>query len=443
MALFNKNNVPISTPVQQGQSNNNYSGELSKIMELVLNTGRTTSGNITWTSPTSNITYNTSDSSYASIGGINNSGETGLYNLLIYLYGNKSDSQNSFVLTAENFNAIITEVQNIVNGTTPVGSATLATKASKLSNTSAIGGSTTPVYFTSNGVPTACTSYANASVSQATKDGSGNTITSTYKTINSLKSKGNATTPVYFDSNGNAVACTAYANASVSYATTAGTATSATSATSATTATTATKLGSSNLGSATKPIYLAAGTPTEGSNYAGGSVVSLNGTSKAGDTASFYAPVGSGTAGYILKSGGPNTAPSWTQTVPVANGGTGRTALTGSTSLRNDLGLGTGSGALAVANGGTGATTFTSGNLLVGNGTSAVGSIAKASANTANTVVVRDANGGFSAGVIDASVTKDGDGNTIASTYAIALSGTSAPNNNNGKNGDIYIQYSR
>ena len=63
---------------------------------------------------------------------------------------------------------------------------------------------------------------------------------------------------------------------------------------------------------------------------------------------------------------------SLTTALPVSQGGTGRTALTGSNSLRSDLGLGTGSGALAVANGGTGATTFTAGTLLTGNGTSAI-----------------------------------------------------------------------
>lgn len=52
-----------------------------------------------------------------------------------------------------------------------------------------------------------------------------------------MKSKGGSTTPVYFDSNGNAVACTAYSSASVNYATSAGSATSATSASSATKAT--------------------------------------------------------------------------------------------------------------------------------------------------------------------------------------------------------------
>ena len=61
------------------------------------------------------------------------------------------------------------------------------------------GNSTTPVYF----------------------DGSGNAQTvnlSGYKTVDSLKNKGNATTPVYFDASGNAIACTAYSNASVASA---------------------------------------------------------------------------------------------------------------------------------------------------------------------------------------------------------------------------------
>ena len=37
----------------------------------------------------------------------------------------------------------------------------------------------------------------------------------------------------------------------------------------------------------------------------------MNGTSKAADTASLYAPVTSGTAGQVLKSSGTGTAPNW------------------------------------------------------------------------------------------------------------------------------------
>lgn len=64
------------------------------------------------------------------------------------------------------------------------------------------------------------------------------------------------------------------------------------------------------LGSATKPIYISStGTLSEGSQYAGGTAVTLNGTSKAASTASFYAPTTAGTSGYLLQANG-NT-PTW------------------------------------------------------------------------------------------------------------------------------------
>lgn len=75
-------------------------------------------------------------------------------------------------------------------------------------------------------------------------------------------------------------------------------------------ASSASKLGSSTLGSATKPIYLNSGTATECNTYAGGTAVTLNGTSKAATTASFYAPTTAGTNGYVLKSNG-SGAPTW------------------------------------------------------------------------------------------------------------------------------------
>ena len=75
-------------------------------------------------------------------------------------------------------------------------------------------------------------------------------------------------------------------------------------------ASSASKLGSSTLGSTTKPIYLSSGTATECSTYAGGTAVTLNGTSKAASTASFYAPTDVGTSGQILKSNG-SGAPTW------------------------------------------------------------------------------------------------------------------------------------
>ena len=77
---------------------------------------------------------------------------------------------------------------------------------------------------------------------------------------------------------------------------------------------TAAKLGSSTLGSTTQPIYLSGGTATKCNTYAGGTAVTLNGSSKASSTASFYAPTSVGTAGYLLKSNG-SGAPSWTSTI--------------------------------------------------------------------------------------------------------------------------------
>ena len=64
-------------------------------------------------------------------------------------------------------------------------------------------------------------------------------------------------------------------------------------------------------GSTTKPVYTSgSGTFAECSTYAGGTAVTLNGTSKAASTASFYAPTTAGTSGYYLKSNG-SGAPTW------------------------------------------------------------------------------------------------------------------------------------
>ena len=74
----------------------------------------------------------------------------------------------------------------------------------------------------------------------------------------------------------------------------------------------------SALGSTTKPVYTsAAGTFAECSTYAGGTAVTLNGTSKAGSSASFYAPTSVGSSGQYLKSTG-SGEPSWTNfpTIP-------------------------------------------------------------------------------------------------------------------------------
>ena len=65
-------------------------------------------------------------------------------------------------------------------------------------------------------------------------------------------------------------------------------------------------------GSSTAPIYINSNGKITPTTYGGGTRVSLNGTSKGGLTASFYAPTSGGTSGYILKSNG-SDAPSWNE----------------------------------------------------------------------------------------------------------------------------------
>lgn len=73
-------------------------------------------------------------------------------------------------------------------------------------------------------------------------------------------------------------------------------------------------------GSATKPVYVPnTGIITECNDYAGGTAVTLNGTNKSADTASFYAPTTYGTAGYILKANGEGEAPFWVEKVSYNN----------------------------------------------------------------------------------------------------------------------------
>lgn len=67
----------------------------------------------------------------------------------------------------------------------------------------------------------------------------------------------------------------------------------------------------STLGSATKPVYISSsGTFSACSAYAGGTAITLNGASKAGNTASFYAPTTAGEEGQLLMSGG-SGKPEW------------------------------------------------------------------------------------------------------------------------------------
>ena len=73
-----------------------------------------------------------------------------------------------------------------------------------------------------------------------------------------------------------------------------------------------------NIGSATQPVYMTAtGVITAGTTYAGGTAVTLNNSSKAGSTASFYAPTAGGTANtQALVGNGATSAPKWVNISP-------------------------------------------------------------------------------------------------------------------------------
>lgn len=99
-----------------------------------------------------------------------------------------------------------------------------------------------------------------------------------------------------------------------------------------------------NYGSATDPVYWSNGVPTKGDKYAGGTAVTLNGTSAAKSIANFYAPTNVGTSGQLLKSSG-SGAPVWftpsyvtssgvtsitiNTTSPISGGSTAATTSTG------------------------------------------------------------------------------------------------------------------
>lgn len=195
-----KNNVPIDTPVTAGQQNNNFYAEVAKIQSLAANLNRTTTGQVSWTSESSGITYSTTGSTVANV---DNKGENGLYNLLIYTYGTNPASNNRFIVTAQDYNEIANALNNYASGDTAVE------KANKIATSGAIGGATQPVYVSASGAIVAATSYANATV-------------------------GNATNAV--------------------------------NATNASTAAVATKLGTNTVGSTSAPIYLNNGVPTECAN---------------------------------------------------------------------------------------------------------------------------------------------------------------------------------
>lgn len=106
MSLNTKVNVPCST-VGGVPNANNKTDELLKISTLATKTNRTNTGQATYTSATSGIIYRTAD--YPNVVTIYNKGETGIYNLLIRLYG----GNNGFIITPSDYNNIESELSNV------------------------------------------------------------------------------------------------------------------------------------------------------------------------------------------------------------------------------------------------------------------------------------------------------------------------------------------
>lgn len=105
MSLNTKVDVPCST-VGGIPNANNKTDELLKISTLATKTNRTNTGQATYTSATSGIIYRTAD--YPNVVTIYNKGETGIYNLLIRLYG----GNNGFIITPSDYNNIESELSD-------------------------------------------------------------------------------------------------------------------------------------------------------------------------------------------------------------------------------------------------------------------------------------------------------------------------------------------
>lgn len=104
--LNNKINIPSST-TNILPNVNNLTDEANQLSMLLNKTNRSNSGQNTITSTTSGKVYRTTD--YPSEPTIYNKGETGLYNLLIKLYG----GDNGWMFMAEDYNAINTEFDSV------------------------------------------------------------------------------------------------------------------------------------------------------------------------------------------------------------------------------------------------------------------------------------------------------------------------------------------
>lgn len=88
-------------------------------------------------------------------------------------------------------------------------------------------------------------------------------------------------------------------------------------------------------GNVNKPVYFNNGVPVVCNQYGGGTAITLNGTSKASSTASFYAPTSAGTNGQILSSTG--GAPGWINQSAITAGTAAKWATARTLTLTGDV----------------------------------------------------------------------------------------------------------
>ena len=424
MPFATKQNVPIST-TSPFPNSNNYSAEIAKINSLVSDPNRSNSGDIQWESTSSGEVYNTADNEYSNVPNVSGKGETGLYNLLIYKYG---ELNNGWILTGDNYNAITEIVDNIVSGSQSVGNALVANKL----GTSTVGSANNPIYL-SAGVPTVVTS-----IPSSTDSGYAAAI----GTSSSHPAIGSASQPVYVNSSGVVTAATSYANASVG---------------SAAKLTTARNL-QTNLASTSSASFDGSGNASIG--VTGTLPVSNGGTGATSVAANkIFAGSTSGNATApsfrsLVEADIPSLSASkiGSGTLGVARGGTGASSLT-----TNAVILGNGTSALKAKASGKGAFYATSANaepqfgvLPVDQGGTGQESLADVTVGSATSATTATSAGKWTTartlsltGDVTGSGTWDGSGNLSIATTAKSsiLYGTSAPTSSQGKNGDIYIQY--
>lgn len=86
----------IDMPI--GVGNKDYSDEAKKLTELMFDAGRTSKGQVEYTSATSGISYRTAD--YPDNSSIYNKGDVGLISLLHTLYG----GEDGWIMMAKDIN---------------------------------------------------------------------------------------------------------------------------------------------------------------------------------------------------------------------------------------------------------------------------------------------------------------------------------------------------